>query len=238
MTREQYRSQRLQGYQNYANISKALRERYTSLAEFQRAGVLPAMPPQAAPHSSCQGLSSCCAGPAHSAPARFDDPSVEERRACAEIPACTHVEHNAQLYPFHHNYKCLHTAIAHFQLRNLVWATSSHDVYAVHDNCVKHTNVLREHTRTVIDMSGATPASVRSVHVATMCVGHGFVVAGAPPTLRPAHALHVGWHPPAATSRCVAVAWCSSDARGCEYTRHRDQPHTDASPPRPPQAAS
>ena len=26
----------------------------------------------------------------------------------------------------------------HFQLRNLVWATSKHDVYVAHNNCVHH----------------------------------------------------------------------------------------------------
>ena len=34
------------------------------------------------------------------------------------------------------------------QLRNLLWATSKHDVYLVHDACIKHWNdVARKSTK-------------------------------------------------------------------------------------------
>jgi hypothetical protein len=74
----------------------------------------------------------------------------------------------------------LRTSIVHFQLRNLVWATTSHDIYAIHQNCVMHTNVLTEQTSCVVDLSGQSHESVRQVHIATACAGHGLVAAGAP----------------------------------------------------------
>jgi hypothetical protein len=97
----------------------------------------------------------------------------------AEIPTCLEVEQQQSLYPFHSNVKSLQTTIVHFQLRNLLWATTGHDIYAVNQNCVKHTNVLTEKTTCVLDLSGQSHESVRQVHVATACAGHGLVVAGA-----------------------------------------------------------
>jgi hypothetical protein len=39
VTRGEYRAQRIQNYQNYANITKDLRERYNTLREFLMNGV-------------------------------------------------------------------------------------------------------------------------------------------------------------------------------------------------------
>ena len=36
------------------------------------------------------------------------------------------------------------------QLRNLLWATSKHDLYFMHDHCVKHWNSLTRQTTEVI----------------------------------------------------------------------------------------
>jgi hypothetical protein len=98
----------------------------------------------------------------------------------AEIPGCLNVPHKQDKYPFYCNYPFLHTSIVHFQLRNLVWATTCHDIYAVHSNCVKHWNVITKAVRTVIDLTGTEPGlhNVGQVHISTACAGHGFVAAG------------------------------------------------------------
>jgi hypothetical protein len=36
----------------------------------------------------------------------------------------------------------VHTTIVHFQLRNLVWATSAHDVYVMLDSCINHWSTI------------------------------------------------------------------------------------------------
>ena len=42
---------------------------------------------------------------------------------------------------------CSLRGLAALQLRNLVWATSKHDVYTMHDNCVKHwSGITRQQT--------------------------------------------------------------------------------------------
>lgn len=48
----------------------------------------------------------------------------------------------ARLFQFWRNYRAVHTNIVHFQLRNLVWATSAHDVYVMLDSCINHWSTL------------------------------------------------------------------------------------------------
>ena len=52
-----------------------------------------------------------------------------------------------------HAFNCQHTAKPHaclcLQLRNLLWATSKHDLYFMHDHCVKHWNSLTRQTTEV-----------------------------------------------------------------------------------------
>lgn len=53
-----------------------------------------------------------------------------------------------RLYDFWRNYRAVHSTIVHFQLRNLVWATSSNDVYVMLDSCVNHWSCMtRQVTR-------------------------------------------------------------------------------------------
>ena len=51
----------------------------------------------------------------------------------------------ARLLDFWRNYRAVHTTIVHFQLRNLVWATSSHDVYVMLDSCINHWSIVDRH---------------------------------------------------------------------------------------------
>ena len=45
---------------------------------------------------------------------------------------------------------------AALQLRNLVWATSKHDVYTMHDNCVKHwSGITRQQTEVGLRAPGS-----------------------------------------------------------------------------------
>lgn len=41
-------------------------------------------------------------------------------------------------YEFVRNSRSVHSTVVHFQLRNLLAATSANDVFVVHDNCVNH----------------------------------------------------------------------------------------------------
>ena len=99
----------------------------------------------------------------------------------AEIPECLNIEKRSQQYPFHRNFPFVHTTILHFQLRNLLWATSCHSLYVVHGHSIKHWDVITEAHRTVIDLSGNDQAlhSVGQVQISTACVAHGLVAAGA-----------------------------------------------------------
>jgi hypothetical protein len=57
----------------------------------------------------------------------------------------------ARLLDFWRNHRAVHTTIVHFQLRNLVWATSPHDVYVMLDSCVNHwSTVSRQITQVLI----------------------------------------------------------------------------------------
>jgi len=49
-----------------------------------------------------------------------------------------HVESDAQFFEFESNERQLRSSIVHFQLRNLVWSTSSHDVLVTHINEIVH----------------------------------------------------------------------------------------------------
>ena len=86
-----------------------------------------------------------------------------------------------ELFSFLHNYSFVHSTIVHFQLRNLLWATTSHDVYAVHNNCIMRNHVVTQHSRLVLDLTGAERGTQNAgqVHVSTMCAAHGLIAAGA-----------------------------------------------------------
>ena len=99
---------------------------------------------------------------------------------CAEIPACLQVPRNNDIYIFARNMPFLHTSIVHFQLRNLLWATTAHDIYCVHNNSVVHWNVLTRESRIVLNLTGAERGSQNygQVYVSTVCAAHGLVAAG------------------------------------------------------------
>ncbi len=61
-------------------------------------------------------------------------------------------------FSFVHNSRCVQSNIVHFQLRNLVWATSRNDVFVVHDNCVNHWSPASRAVTRVLDLSGSAKA--------------------------------------------------------------------------------
>lgn len=86
-------------------------------------------------------------------------------------------------YQFECNHRELRSSITHFQLRNLVWATSCHDVYFVEDNAVYCWNSMcKKGKMQVINVSGSHPfgyaPDLGSVMLCTLCVKHGLVAAG------------------------------------------------------------
>lgn len=84
------------------------------------------------------------------------------------------------------NVRSVHAHIVHFQLRNLVWATSRNDVYLVTDNCITHWSPITRRATPVMDLGGPPAAPLLS-GVGRMQVGPGAPCPPAPlPALLPA----------------------------------------------------
>ncbi|KAK9804828.1 hypothetical protein WJX72_007603 [[Myrmecia] bisecta] len=85
-------------------------------------------------------------------------------------------------YSFHRNARAVRSTIVHFQLRNLVWATSKHDIYVMHENCINHWSEITRKTTKVLDLSGETQSArapgLGRVQISTLCVRHHLVAAG------------------------------------------------------------
>ncbi|CAI7892754.1 unnamed protein product [Closterium sp. NIES-54] len=58
----------------------------------------------------------------------------------------------SNLYEFTHNTRAVKSTIVHFQLRNLVWATSAHDVYSLHHHVINHFSPLTRNSTPVLDL--------------------------------------------------------------------------------------
>jgi hypothetical protein len=79
-------------------------------------------------------------------------------------------------YRFVRNWRGVSSSIVHFQLRNLLWAASAHDVYVVYDNRVQHWNSVTRRVEDVLDMRGA-PKGPRLPGLGRVQVGWVAVVA-------------------------------------------------------------
>uniref|UniRef100_A0A804UIS1 Transducin/WD40 repeat-like superfamily protein n=1 Tax=Zea mays TaxID=4577 RepID=A0A804UIS1_MAIZE len=101
---------------------------------------------------------------------------------------CKQVEKSSKYYEFQHNTRSVKPSILHFQLRNLLWATSKHDVYFMSNSTVSHWSSLSHKLSEVLDFSGHVapaekyPGSLlegfSGVQVSTLAVNEGLVVAG------------------------------------------------------------
>ncbi|KAM7258181.1 hypothetical protein ACFE04_013922 [Oxalis oulophora] len=98
------------------------------------------------------------------------------------------VEKGKTFYDFHFNTRLVKSTIAHFQLRNLLWASSKHDVYFVEHYSVKHWSSMRQRTEEVLNMAkpitptfehpGLLSQSVSRVQISATAVKDNFMVIG------------------------------------------------------------
>ncbi|CAD5185811.1 unnamed protein product, partial [Musa acuminata subsp. malaccensis] len=101
---------------------------------------------------------------------------------------CKNVDHENTFYDFHYNTRLVKSTIVHFQLRNLVWATSKHDVYMVQNYSVMHWSSLLRRGKEVLNVAGkvvptqkhcgSSPQQLSRVHISTMSVKGNLLVAG------------------------------------------------------------
>ncbi|CAL9770939.1 unnamed protein product [Musa acuminata subsp. burmannicoides] len=101
---------------------------------------------------------------------------------------CKNVDHENTFYDFHYNTRLVKSTIVHFQLRNLIWATSKHDVYMVQNYSVMHWSSLLRRGKEVLNVAGkvvptqkhcgSSPQQLSRVHISTMSVKGNLLVAG------------------------------------------------------------
>eukprot|EP00245_Coleochaete_scutata_P000350 TRINITY_DN1043_c0_g1_i1.p1 TRINITY_DN1043_c0_g1~~TRINITY_DN1043_c0_g1_i1.p1 ORF type:complete len:481 (+),score=80.33 TRINITY_DN1043_c0_g1_i1:88-1443(+) len=104
---------------------------------------------------------------------------------------CKKVEKDGQFFDFRYNTRQMKSTIVHFQLRNLVWATSKHDVYVMHQYAINHWSPLSRKCTKVLNLGGHegfgaeqgqspyTPAhDLGKVQISTMCARKNLLVAG------------------------------------------------------------
>lgn len=105
------------------------------------------------------------------------------------------VADDGQYFDFYRNWRQARSSIVHFQLRNLLWATTAHDLYLVHENKVQHWNSVAQRSTaqrgaggrasgvsTVMDVSGGVTGAVApglgQVQLCTLCAREGLVAGG------------------------------------------------------------
>lgn len=85
-------------------------------------------------------------------------------------------------FGFLENSRQVHSSIVHFQLRNLLKATSKHDIYIMRHNCVYHWDLMSYRKTQVLNLqggaSGPLSGSIGTVSISTLCIGGGFLIAG------------------------------------------------------------
>ncbi|PXF49937.1 putative WD repeat-containing protein [Gracilariopsis chorda] len=89
---------------------------------------------------------------------------------------------DARFYDFFKNTRKVKCNIVHFQLRNLAWATSKHDVFVMHDGVIVHWDACAKRKSKVLDLSGSTASGPNSlgilVQISTMIAKGDLVIAG------------------------------------------------------------
>lgn len=75
-------------------------------------------------------------------------------------------------YAFLRNWRAVASSIVHFQLRNLLWACSAHDVAVVYDNRVQHWSSVTRAVSDVLDLRG-WPKGPRLPGLSRVQVGAG-----------------------------------------------------------------
>eukprot|EP00177_Eucheuma_denticulatum_P001498 GFKZ01002683.1.p1 GENE.GFKZ01002683.1~~GFKZ01002683.1.p1 ORF type:complete len:696 (-),score=59.31 GFKZ01002683.1:912-2690(-) len=87
---------------------------------------------------------------------------------------------NAKFYNFFRNTRRVKCTIVHFQLRNLAWATSKHDVFVMHDGTLVHWDAARKEKTRVLDLCGGPTAvnGLGMVQISTMIAKDDLLIAG------------------------------------------------------------
>ncbi|CAN7133122.1 unnamed protein product [Brassica rapa subsp. narinosa] len=101
---------------------------------------------------------------------------------------CLDSEKGSSFYMFKKNFRSVTPTILHFQLRELVWATSNHDVYLMCNHSITHWSSLTSSRDEVLDLAGlVTPSEEHpgsllegfsKTQVSSLAVKDGMVVAG------------------------------------------------------------
>lgn len=88
------------------------------------------------------------------------------------------VDKTEPLFSFQLNTRKGRCTIVHFQLRHLVWATSKHDVYMMHQNVVNHWNPITQRVTEVANLAGTRHGTFGRVQISTMAVAGNLLVVG------------------------------------------------------------
>ncbi|KAA8538049.1 hypothetical protein F0562_027371 [Nyssa sinensis] len=98
------------------------------------------------------------------------------------------VEKGHNSYDFQFNTRLVKSTIVHFQLRNLLWATSKHDVYLMQNYSVMHWSSLLRRGKEVLNVAkpimptlkypGSLAQNLSRVQISTMAVKDNLLVAG------------------------------------------------------------
>ncbi|KAG4147566.1 hypothetical protein ERO13_D05G230800v2 [Gossypium hirsutum] len=100
---------------------------------------------------------------------------------------CLQVEKGKAFYDFQFNTRLVKSTIVHFQLRNLLWATSKHDVYLMENYSVMHWSSLLHKGEEVLNVAkpivpnlhpGLLSQQLSRVQISTMVVKENLMVAG------------------------------------------------------------
>ncbi|KHN09131.1 Putative WD repeat-containing protein C2A9.03 [Glycine soja] len=101
---------------------------------------------------------------------------------------CFQVQKGETFYDFFFNTRLVKSTIIHFQLRNLLWATSKHDVYLMQNYSVMHWSALLQRSKEVLNVAkpiiptlthpGFLAQPVSRVQISTMTVKENLMVAG------------------------------------------------------------
>ncbi|KAK8677911.1 hypothetical protein V6N13_143430 [Hibiscus sabdariffa] len=101
---------------------------------------------------------------------------------------CLQVEKGKTFYDFQFNTRLVKSTVVHFQLRNLLWATSKHNVYLVENYSVMHWSSLLRRGEEVLNVAkpvvpslkhpGSLSQQLSRVQISTMAVKENFMVAG------------------------------------------------------------
>lgn len=127
--RSAYRNTRLQQYRNYTNVLPA-----------DNGGAYRAE------------LAPLCAAPRRGATAGVT--RGESSGGAGSGSGCSTAARGPPFFTFVRNSRAVQSNIVHFQLRNLVWATSPNDVFVVHDNCVNHWDPAARSVTEVLNLRG------------------------------------------------------------------------------------